>query len=54
MSTDEQDLSAKLQRLESIEAHLEQHLRMFKLALTGLSIFGAVTLVLLLHLTGLM
>jgi hypothetical protein len=49
MSTHNRDLDSKQQRLESIEARLDQHLKTVKLALTVLSVLGVATLMLLLY-----
>jgi hypothetical protein len=49
MSTHNRDLDSGQQRLESIEARLDQHLKTVKLALTVLSVLGVATLMLLLY-----
>jgi hypothetical protein len=49
MSTHNRDRPARLEKLESIEARLNRHIRAVKIALAGLSILGTAVLALLLY-----
>jgi len=49
MSMYDRELKHKLQKLENIEARLDQHQRTVRLTLMGVSVLGALVLALLFH-----